>query len=361
MLKTLFFILLIFGIGGCGRTAGVDSGVSTKSNGKLQFVTVEKSHFVAGNYPGSGHYMTIVKTLNKPEIYAQHDLLEECADTDNGKTHNYMLLENNKHKEESTVCVKKSNNEVESDIMLLLDLSGSIVEQKKSLEDLIKASLTFIDQILKNGNFKIAVYYFNAKREITPLNRQTEYPTSNLEILHEAINQLRDQTFIQQYLWGYTNSTNLYGAVKESSEKVCTWVECDAKDNHNDFKMGSIVIFTDGRDLADIVSKKEMLKSLKETLQYYTIGIGDADKETLKEISGKSRFFEEEEDIESAFRKAYNYILYNSSFYRIKYCPSTREGTIRIKILFHDQEHNIKAYTEEEKITIENSDLRCDI
>jgi len=356
MFKTLFFTLLLLGISGCGRTADLNSGTSTKSSENLKFITVEKSHYVAGDIPGDGHYQTVVRTVNKPAIYAQNDALEN--------TQYYTLFENNKHKEESVIGIEKSNNEVESDVMLLLDLSGSIIDAGCSTEgstcnQLIHAAHAFVNNIITNGNFKISIYYFNAKKEIMPLTRQTEYPTANIDILNQAIDRLKDTGFVEQYLKGYDNSTNLYGAVKQSGERVCSWVECE---NSETFKLGAVVIFTDGRDLADLVSKKDMLKSLKKNIQYYTIGIGNADNKTLIEISGQERHFEaSEENIESAFNQTYNYILYNSSFYRINYCPSTREGTVRIKIFFDDKKNNIRAYTQEDKISIQNSDIRCDI
>ncbi|RUM66645.1 MAG: hypothetical protein DSZ05_03970 [Sulfurospirillum sp.] len=356
MLKTLIFTLILLWSSGCGRTADSDSEKRPKSSGKLEFITVEKSHFVAGDMPGDGHYQTIIRTLNKPKIYAQNDALENYK--------YYSLYENNKHKEESIIGIEKSNNEIESDVMLLLDLSGSIIEggcntEGTTCNQLIHAAHAFVNNIITNGNFKISIYYFNAKREIAPLTRQTEYPTSNVDILNQAINRLKDSTFIEQYLKGYENSTNLYGAVIQSGEKVCSWINCESTET---FKMGAVVIFTDGRDLADLVSKKKMLKSLKKNIQYYTIGIGNADNKTLIEISGKDRHFEaSENNIEDAFSQTYNYILYNSSFYRVNYCPSTREGTVRVKIFFNDTQNHIRAYTEEDKITIPNSDIRCDI
>ena len=356
MFKTLFFTLLLLWINGCGRTPRHNAETSTKSSGKLEFVTVEKSHYVAGDLPGDGHYQMVVKTLNKPSVYAQNDALENPQ--------YYTLYENNKHKEESIIGIEKSNNEVESDVMLLLDLSGSIIDEGcntdgSTCNQLIRAAHAFADNIITNGNFKIAIYYFNAKKEIMPLTNQTEYPTANIDILDQAIDSLKDIDFVEQYLKGYDNSTNLYGAVKQSGERVCNWIGCE---NSETFKMGSVVIFTDGRDLADLVSKKDMLKSLKNNIQYYTIGIGKADNKTLIEISGKERHFEaSENDIESAFSQTYNYILYNSSFYRINYCPSTREGTIRIKIFFNDRKNRIRTYTQEDKISIQNSDFRCDV
>lgn len=356
MVKTLLVIFTLLFIAGCGRTNDLNPDIDTKSNGKLELVTVEKSHFVTGNYPDSGHYQTIIKTVNKPDIYARNDALENPQ--------NYTLYENNKHKEESVIQIQKSNNEVESTVMLLLDLSGSIIDEGCNVEgstcnQLIKAANDFVDNIINNGKFKIAIYYFNSKKDIMPLSRETEYPTGNIDILKNAINQLKDQAFIERYLKGYDNSTNLYGAVKESGEKVCEWIDCEDQES---FEIGSVVIFTDGRDLADIVSKKDMLKSLKKNLQYYTIGIGNADNKTLIEISGKARHFEaSEENIEDAFSQTYNYILYNSAFYRINYCPSTQEGKVKIKIMFYDRANNIKAYTKEETIHIDQINVRCDI
>ncbi len=356
MLKSIVFIALLTLLYGCGRTAGSSQHISEKSSGNLRFVTVEKSRFVAGNYSGSGHFQTVVKTVDKPEIYAHEDALEEAA--------NYTLIENGKEKDESRIAVTKSNNEVESKVMLLLDLSGSIIDggcnrSGSTCDQLIRSANDFIARVVRGGRFQIAIYYFNSRREIMPLSPQTEFPTGNTQILQNAIEQLRDESFIDRYLKGY-DSTNLYGAVRQSGEKVCSWIDCERQES---FEIGSVVVFTDGRDEADYMSKSEMLKSLKRNIQYYTIGIGNADNRTLIEISGRAHHFEaSQENIQSAFTQAYNDILYNSSFYRIDYCPSTQEGSVRIKILFDDRKNGIRAYTREEKISIDtSSDLRCDI
>ncbi len=356
MRNILFVIVLMLFATGCGRTADSDSSLGTTS-GDLEFVTVQKSHFVSSNYSDTGHYQMVVKTLNKPDIYAIDDALE--------KAEYYALIENGKHKEESKITIQKSNNEVESKVMLLLDLSGSIIdggcqESTSTCYQLIQSATDFVTNIINSGRFEIAIYYFNAKKEIIPLSSQTEFPTGNITVLKAAIEQLKDQAFVDRYLKGYDNSTNLYGAVVQSGDKVCSWIDCE---DQNSFEIGSVVIFTDGRDLAELVSKEEMLKSLKSQLQYYTIGIGDADNKTLIQISGEAHHFEADQDnIQSAFTQAYNDILYNSSFYRIGYCPSTLDGTVRIKVLFDDTEHRIRAYTDEDKINLsDHPDFRCDI
>ena len=351
----LFSILLI--LSGCGRTADDNSGLSVKSSGNLKFVTVQKSRFIPSGYTNGGHYQTVVRTVNKPEIYAQNDALE--------KAENYTLFENGKRKDESKITVQKSNNEVDNKILLLLDLSGSIIDggcntPGSTCSQLIESSEEFLANVVNGGRFEVAIYYFNARRDIMPLSSQVEFPTGNLTILKNAIEQLKDDSFISNYLKGYDYSTNLYGAVIKAGEKICSWIDCSSDQN---FETGSVVLFTDGRDEANIYTKKEMLKSLRENIQYYTIGIGNADNRTLIDISGKAHHFEASaDDVQSAFIQAYNDILYNSSFYRIDYCPSTQEGKLRIKILFEDREHSIRAYTQEEKITLENDgDLRCDL
>jgi hypothetical protein len=263
------------------------------------------------------------------------------------------------------ISVQKSNNEVDNKILLLLDLSGSIIDggcntPGSTCSQLIDSAEDFITNVVNGGRFEVAIYYFNARKEIMPLSTQVEFPTGNITILKNAIEQLKDENFVSTYLKGYDYSTNLYGAVVKASEKICSWIDCN---NNQNFETGSVVIFTDGRDEANLVSKSKMLKSLRKSIQYYTIGIGNADNKTLIDISGRAHHFESSEnDIQSAFIEAYNDILYNSSFYKIDYCPSTQEGTLRIKILFEDRENGIRAYTQEEKIRLENDgDLRCDL
>jgi hypothetical protein len=224
----------------------------------------------------------------------------------------------------------------------------------------VEESNKFIDNIIGKGSFEIAIYYFNSKKEIMPLSRNTEFPTTNKVALIDAVNAIKDPNFIETYLKGF-NSTNLYGAVKQSSESVCTWIDCKNEDN---FEIGSVVVFTDGKDLAEIVTKNDMLNSLEDNVQYYTIGIEkDADNPILIEISGKEHHFEASNDeIESAFTDTFNDILRNSNFYKINYCPATQEGVLKIKILFDDVENKIKAQTEEDTIRLNNNiDLRCDL
>ncbi len=357
MFRYMLLLAMLLALSGCGRTADDGGSLSLKSSGNLKFVTVQKNRFIPSGYLNGGHYQTVVRTLNKPEIYAQNDALE--------KADNYTLIENGKERDESKIAVKKSNNEVDNKVLLLLDLSGSIIDggchtTGSTCYQLIASAEDFLTNVINGGRFEIAIYYFNARREIMPLSSQVEFPTGNLTILKSAIEQLKDDAFVENYLKGYDYSTNLYGAVVGAGEKVCSWIDCE---NNRNFETGSVVIFTDGRDEAGLVSKKSMLKSLKKSIQYYTIGIGNADNRTLIDISGKAHHFEaSQDDVQSAFIEAYNDILYNSSFYKISYCPSTQEGKLRVKILFNDRDHGIRAYTEEEKISIEKGgDLRCDL
>jgi hypothetical protein len=362
-LKKYFSVFVIFTLFiGCGRVGdgsfSSSNRVSTsgsKSSGGLSFQTVKKSIYipsVTGQFSNSGHYRTVIRTSGKPEIYAENDLLKVDS--------NYKLIENGKIKDESKVVIERSNNEVKSKIMLLLDLSGSILEDEALSNQLIQESSTFINNILNNGSFEIAIYYFNSKKDIMPLSQNTESPISDAGMLTMALNNIKDPNFIDTYLKGFI-STNLYGAVKQSSQRVCTWINCQ---DEGSFEMGSVIVFTDGKDLADIVTKADMLNSLEKNVQYYTIGIGKyADNRTLVDISGSEHHFEASSDkIESAFTDTFNDISRNSNFYQVNYCPATQRGNVAIKVLFEDSEHKIKAQTVEDMIKLNDGiDLRCDL
>ncbi len=294
----------------------------------------------------------MIQTLNKPDIYAQEDdPLKEWR--------NYTLIENDIRKDETSLAIEKSENDVKSTVLLLLDLSGSIKEG--FMQTLQTETNSFIQSNTIND---IAIYYFNSKKNIIPLDSETTYPTKDIVKLQKATDKLTDLSFIENELSGF-DATNLYGAIEQSGEKVCSWMsDCTDK---NSFEIGSIILITDGRDTADIVEFSEMTDSLKETknLFYYALGIGDTANKTLEKIESQKdyyfKFFEGHEDsAQDDLKGIFDYVLNNSNFYTIKYCPATQTGTVKIEIEFDDGQ--FKAQTQKDTITLDNKiDLRCDL
>jgi len=360
---SIALVILVVSLQGCGassRDSGDSNSISSSSinAGKLVFKDVKSPQYIEGVTQERGHYQEIVQPLEVPK---QYESLAPLQISDN-----YTMYENGRVSQEGKINVIKSKNNFSNEMMLLLDFSGSIVDggcedENTTCSQLIKQVEVFIDNVVAQNNIALSIYYFNASNEIYPLDRTTKYPSTSINDLKNAIDKLRDPQFMDQ-LQDYTYSTNLYGGVEKATEKLCLLSGCDSKDDEEQLYIRSIVIFTDGRDSANVVSKSDMLKNLrKDKIEYYTMGIGEADKSVLQQISGRSNYFYSVDNFESIFSRILKTIEIKSNFFIINFCPSTKGGgSIDVKFLYDDQA-GIKTFIPEQKVNLIDRDFACDI
>ncbi len=359
----------------CGRVGDEDrltiSGVPVASSGNIMFDVRSKSQLVTKNgtnYDDKGHYSMLVQSKDKNDNPIGY--LSDFT---------YELFENGSKSSqgESKVIFNEDTRPTTNKILLLLDFSGSLIgdcDRVNSFENennlcyqLIESAKQFIDDTVTQKQ-TMAIYYFNSKKNIMPLS-DTATPTSDKIKLKNGLSKLYDSKFRADYLEGY-NSTNLNGAVIEATKIACLWVGCndgvyqpvnDA--NFESFEFASIVVFTDGRDLAKRIDKIDMLNFISkyEDLYYYSIGLGDVDTNTLKSI-GRDRYIpvKQNSDLDGAFDDLSIQIKsWGESFYKVDYCPASQEGSVDIKIEVEND--NYYGVISDIIKLPENIDFRCDL
>jgi len=360
-LLSIGLVITILSLQGCrtgSRDSGDEFGSLSVNSGNLIFKNVQAPQYIEGVTQERGHYQEIVQPLEVPAQY------ESLTPLENSK--NYVMYENGRVSEEGKISVKPNPNDISNEMMLLLDFSGSIVDggcqdENATCSQLIKQVERFIDKVVNQYNIALSIYYFNASDEIYPLDRTTKYPSSSIEDLKKAIEKLKDPVFMNQ-LQDYTYSTNLYGGIEKATQKLCLLSGCDNQDPSDELNLRSIVIFTDGKDSANIVSKDNMLNSLrKDKIEYYTMGIGQADKSVLQQISGSSNYFYSVDNFESIFSRILKTIEIKSNFFIISFCPSTKGGgSVDVKFLYDDHE-GVKSIIPEQRVDLIDRDFACDI
>ncbi len=377
--RSLLIVLLLV-LSGCDRS-GDDTAESLSqssilpSGGKVVFDVISKSNTLidfTGNFNDRGHYSMVFQAKSEDGNFPISGL-------DNSDF--YSMYENGIHINESKLAVSQESKTVSNQILLLLDFSGSIVDDCSEVNaststtnlcyQIVNSSKQFIDQIVSE-NQTMAIYYFNSKSQIQALwTSSISGTTDDKEGLKSSLDNLYSDSWREENLEGF-NHTNLYGAVSDSTAVVCRWLDdCDrtgdinieTKENQN---FATVVVFTDGRDTVGRVTESEMLAQLalyQENYYYYTIGLGDVDDDVLESI-GTSGYLKatQTDKLDVEFNKLGEQLsAFGNSFYKIDYCPAQQAGIIDLNIKVNDQER--KFFGEfEEKITLLNIDeYRCDL
>jgi hypothetical protein len=358
--KYLIILPIFIFIFGCGRIGSESSGIKSlgsKTSAKEDFDVVLKSRYMqnSNSYIKQGHYSLLFKYSGK------------------SRTLDGVLYENgskysSSKSGEAKVELDPNNNSLTNNILLLLDFSGSIITNRSYREQLKESVISFINKVVNKNNVKIAIYYFNSKRTITPI---VSDPTDNIRRLIDEIKRLNDAYFdriIQENLI----STNLYGAHIEATQIACNWVgDCGSdtfsslptfdKDN---FEFASVVVFTDGRDQAGWAEEDEMLSSIKnnKALFFQGVGVGkDVDEDLIERISTDKGIYEKElntDSIESAFDRL---AAWANSFYEARYCPADQSGSVDIQIDVIDEGQVIGVIKEDNVKIYDSEEFRCDL
>ncbi len=378
------FIIMIVLFSGCNRS-GSDTGTGLSENsiipngGKVLFDVISKSNTLvdlSGNFRDSGHYSMVYQAKTENGLIPVSGLSNDSF---------YTMYENKQLVNESKLKVSQDSKTVSNKILLLLDFSGSIVDDCKDVNassnpenlcyQIVNSSKNFIDQIV-TSNQTMAIYYFNSKRKIQPLWQSPNgtYTTADTNSLKASLDKLYDAAWREQNLEGY-NSTNLYGAVIDSTSVVCRWfddcVEGQSSSigdgNQQKYDFATIVIFTDGRHtVGDAVAKKSEMLSLLPLYKrnyYYTIGLGDVDDAVLKAI-GQSGFLKatQTDRLDEEFNKLGEKLsAFANSFYKMDYCPAQQGGLLDLRVHMDDKERRFGGDIEESVKLLDGIDFRCDL
>ncbi len=379
-LYRICIMIALLALSGCNRSGdGADvSSLGVRGGGEMLFDVKSPSRLVDRNgnsYVDQGHFSMLVQTKDK-----HGNPVGQLGDISS------VLYENTSKtpSDESKVVFRKDQRNTTNQIALLLDFSESLIrdcdevsglmDEKQRQENLcyqlVESAKKFIDDTVSEQQ-TMAIYYFNSKTNITPLvTSNTAGSTDNKVALKAGLEKLYDKTFRETDLEGYT-STNLYGAVIEVTKVACQWVgSCNydiykpqTKTNLESFEFASIVVFTDGKDLAHRVRESEMLSFINkhDSLFYYTIGLGKVDTKVLKAI-GKEKYIPvgKNSDLNGAFDDLSRQLgSWGNSFYKVEYCPAAQEGSVDIKIEAGDG--NYHGIIKDHVTMPKNVDFRCDL
>lgn len=205
--------------------------------------------------------------------------------------------------------------------LLLIDLSGSITESG-STPELIRASSSFADRMLRSGHTELAVYGFDGAAD---LHRVVDF-TKNSARVRSSIESLsgfkpRDP------------STNLNGAVVKGLQML----EKKAATGKQPIRFATLVVFTDGTDRAHRVTAAQMYNALRDAaVNVYAIGVGQEISPGDLSQLGTSGYAKANDPtrLAAAFEKIAAEIEGEArKFYLFSYCSPARAGkhTLRIE------------------------------
>jgi hypothetical protein len=207
----------------------------------------------------------------------------------------------------------------ESHTLLLLDLSGSVLESE-NLSVLKSAARNFVNAIMLNssGESDMGIWWFDGAND---LHQLVDFVTDTDRLI-SGINDLNENI-------SKDDSTNLYGSVISGIDKLRGKVG----NGNGNASIASLVIFTDGTDQAARRTQEEALKAVNEAdenISVYTVGLGgEIDKPALRAI-GKDGFFYADyiEDLVPQFEEIGSKIRRDvNSYYTLEYCSPKRKGS----------------------------------
>ncbi len=219
---------------------------------------------------------------------------------------------------ESKQTILNPDVAVSHTILLLIDLSGSIVKSG-SLPALINAANVFADRVAKKS--KVAVFGFDGRKRLIPVVSFT----TDTATVKSGLDRLRNHKVKDP-------STNLNGAIVKSVNKL----EKQMARATQPLRFGTLVVFTDGTDRSHRVTAKKMQERLdKSSANVFVIGLGaEIDSGQLSKI-GRDGFVKatNKETIDKAFTQvAHRIESQGRKFYLLSYCSPSRAGKHRLTV-----------------------------
>jgi len=241
---------------------------------------------------------------------------------------------------ESNARVRKEPGEFLYSSLLLLDLSGSILNNS-DLPNLKKAASTFIERTMPANNDELfgtremAIYWFDGDTDLHILGHFTTDRDSLLTMIDSIDMDISDD-----------NSTNLNGAVVQGISLMNSRLEETGGDPDSDMAIaGSMVLFTDGTDQAGIVTTNQALESINRIGRehsLFSIGLGgEIDLNTLG-MFGRDGFELAADSLaleDSFLAVADRLERMSNSYYVLEYCSPKRAGqhTLQLRAVYEDR------------------------
>lgn len=210
--------------------------------------------------------------------------------------------------------------------LLLMDMSGSVTESGQ-VPQLQAAAQAFTARVERHQ--RVGIYAFDGSTDLTPIVPFTESAGS----ASAGVNRL--STFRPR-----DPSTNLHGAVVNALRVLRQALDRAPQP----LKFGTLVVFTDGTDRANRVSRDDMMNAVRETdFDIFTIGVGgEIDRGELEALGRTGSVLEQNQAaVQAAFERIAQRIEgYTQRFYLLGYCSPARAGehVVRIEAVAPDGE-----------------------
>jgi hypothetical protein len=233
--------------------------------------------------------------------------------------------------------------------MLVLDLSASIIRGDQ-LQPVQAAATDFARTLLTQGpEHHVGVFTFDGRRRLS----MVQSFTADLATLETAIARISNRecttsaectepdhnSCVEGSGTGLCldDSTNLYGAIVEAISTLTTTVTAAEVP----FKIGSLVLFTDGRDQAAYVTRAEAIDQARRTAHnVFTVGVGPEADTVLLQVVGKSGSV----SVSSAGELGQALIQIGEDIrqqagrhYLLEYCSPKRSGTHELLVTVNDE------------------------
>ncbi|MBN2530353.1 MAG: VWA domain-containing protein [Deltaproteobacteria bacterium] len=207
---------------------------------------------------------------------------------------------------------------IESYTLLLLDMSGSVVDSGQ-VPQVQAAVATFLENIQTNQ--KVAIYAFDGREDIQPIAKFG---------MREAALSRRNE-LLSKYD-PKDPSTNLNGAIIKAVDEL----QSAKEKSKAPLSFGTLVVFTDGTDRAHRVTSEDAMKTLDENeVNTFVIGLGgEVDTKQMSEY-GKDGYIHAENTaaIDDAFKKMAEKINAHAlRYYLLSYCSPSRAGKHELSI-----------------------------
>jgi hypothetical protein len=208
--------------------------------------------------------------------------------------------------------------------LLLIDMSGSVVESKH-VDDVVTAASTFTQRVAKYQ--KVGVYAFDGSTDLYPIVPFTESSASATG----GVERLK--TFKPR-----DPSTNLHGAVVEALKTLKKSLDADPRP----LKFGTLVVFTDGTDRANRVSKADLDRALdapeNKRVDIFAIGVGAEMNDSHLEDIGRTGTIKETDqaNLGKSFEDVAGRVeAMTQRYYLLSYCSPSRAGEHEVTIEAH--------------------------
>ena len=167
--------------------------------------------------------------------------------------------------------------------MIVMDLSGSVIDEIESIKSAATLYVSNLFSEINSGALEVAIYYFDGREQLQEL---IDFSTSSQDIIAAISGMSQD---LQQDI-----STNLYGAVVQSCDRMQTKKLEIQNDPNTNIWSSSIVFFSDGQNQDFFRDRAEMNASINATANntgFYVIGAGaNVDTSVIADIGRDGQF-----------------------------------------------------------------------